>query len=37
MLARRADRGVGALGPVQAFGYDSLLSGCLALGLAEVD
>lgn len=37
MLSRRADKGVGALGPVEAFGLDALVSGCLALGLAEVD
>jgi short subunit dehydrogenase-like uncharacterized protein len=37
MLSRRADKGVGALGPAEAFGLDALVSGCLALGLAEVD
>ncbi|MFN8125516.1 MAG: hypothetical protein U0R64_03270 [Candidatus Nanopelagicales bacterium] len=37
MLSRRADKDVGALGPVEAFGLDALVSGCLALGLAEVD
>jgi short subunit dehydrogenase-like uncharacterized protein len=37
MLSRRAEKGTGALGPADAFGLDALLSGCLALGLAEVD
>lgn len=37
MLARRAERGTGTLGPVDAFGLDALVSGCLALGLAESD
>lgn len=37
MVSRRAENGVGALGPVDAFGLDALVSGCLALGLAEVD
>lgn len=37
MLSRRADKAVGALGPVEAFGLDALVSGCLALGLAEQD
>lgn len=37
MLSRRADKDVGAMGPVAAFGLDALVSGCLALGLAEVD
>lgn len=37
MLARRAEHGVGALGPVDAFGIDVLASGCLALGIADVD
>lgn len=36
MLARRADRSSGALGPVDAFGPEALVSACLALGLAEV-
>jgi hypothetical protein len=35
MLQRRSERGIGALGPVDAFGLDALVSGCLALGLAE--
>ncbi len=33
----RMDKAVGALGPVEAFGLDALVSGCLALGLAEQD
>lgn len=37
MLSRRADKAVGALGPIEAFGLDALVSGCLALGLAEAD
>jgi hypothetical protein len=37
MLSRRADKGVGTLGPVEAFGLDALVSGCLALGVAEID
>ncbi len=37
MLSRRAEKDIGAVGPVTAFGLDALVSGCLALGLAEVD
>lgn len=37
MLSRRAEKGTGALGPVDAFGLEALVSGCLALGLAETD
>lgn len=37
MLSRRAERDVGTLGPVTAFGLDALTSGCLALGLCETD
>ncbi len=37
MLSRRAERDVGTLGPVDAFGLEALVSGCLALGLAEID
>ena len=37
MLSRRAEKDVGTLGPVDAFGLDALVSGCLALGLAEMD
>lgn len=37
MLSRRAEKGVGTLGPVDAFGLDALVSGCLAIGLAETD
>lgn len=37
MLARRAEKDVGALGPIDAFGLDAVASGCLALGLVEVD
>ncbi len=37
MLSRRAERDVGTLGPVAAFGLDALVSGCLALGLCETD
>ena len=36
MLARRAEKSVGALGPVDAFDLDPLVAGCLALGLADV-
>ncbi|MDZ7577609.1 MAG: saccharopine dehydrogenase NADP-binding domain-containing protein [Candidatus Nanopelagicales bacterium] len=37
MLSRRAEQRLGALGPIDAFGLNALVSGCMALGLAEVD
>lgn len=37
MMARRAESAVGALGPVDAFGFEALAGGCLALGIADVD
>jgi short subunit dehydrogenase-like uncharacterized protein len=35
MLVRRAEKGSGALGPVDAFGFDAFTSGCLALGIVD--
>lgn len=37
MLSRRAEKNVGAMGPVSAFGPDAFVAGCMALGLAETD
>jgi short subunit dehydrogenase-like uncharacterized protein len=37
MLSRRADKQVGTLGPVSAFGLDAYVAGCMALGLAQTD
>jgi hypothetical protein len=36
MLLSGASTQVGALGPAEAFGTEALISGCMALGLAEV-
>lgn len=36
MLLRGAEDGVGALGPAEAFGTEAVVSGCMALGLAEI-
>lgn len=37
MLSRRAEKGVGTMGPVAAFGLDAFVAGCMAMGLAETD
>lgn len=36
MLLQGAENDAGALGPAEAFGTEALVSGCMALGLAEV-
>ncbi len=37
MLARRAEKAVGSLGPIGAFGLDAFLGGCTAIDLVEIE